>query len=216
MATALAVLLVSACSDTSGLQDEATWLQPQYSELPPNYPDTMPASWLNYTATPCGTWAVNPYFTPGKAEGNVNVCIVATYVEADLELSLHHAGQQVATAGPVTNAESNHWPWDETTANVNTYISTGLTCGAKLDAYGNYLAKNIFWVTGVEWGQIVDSDTNSESQAACQEPGGFGEPYGGEGECYICQQWFWYENGEIVDEWWDCEPTDPELCEDPT
>jgi hypothetical protein len=30
---------------------------------------------------------------------------------------------------------------------------------------------------------------------------------GGGGWCegtIVCQQWFWYENGEIVDEWWEC------------
>jgi hypothetical protein len=33
-----------------------------------------------------------------------------------------------------------------------------------------------------------------------------------EGGCRLCQQWFWVENGQIVDEWWECEPIDPSYC----
>lgn len=38
-------------------------------------------------------------------------------------------------------------------------------------------------------------------------PGGGGGGGGGSGgECVVCQEWFMYEDGEIVDHWWDCAP----------
>lgn len=49
-------------------------------------------------------------------------------------------------------------------------------------------------------------------------PGGGGWGGGGEG-CEVCQQWFWYEDGVPVSEWWECwyvMPGEPgyELCEE--
>lgn len=44
-------------------------------------------------------------------------------------------------------------------------------------------------------------------QPPCGSGGGGGGGESGGGWCegtVVCQQWFWYENGEIVDEWWEC------------
>jgi len=34
-----------------------------------------------------------------------------------------------------------------------------------------------------------------------------------EGDCELCQQWFWYEDGVIIDDWWECEPIDSGYCD---
>lgn len=68
---------------------------------------------------------------------------------------------------------------------------------------------------------LTNSDNKSASASVTvvvPEPGYGGGPGGGGGgggeeeECERCQQWFWYQNGEIIDEWWECTEVDPRWC----
>jgi hypothetical protein len=66
--------------------------------------------------------------------------------------------------------------------------------------------------------------SNSHRQVALAEvwvnvaSSGYGGGSGGGGgdpgeDCERCQQWFWYIDGEIIDEWWECTPVDPSSCQ---
>jgi hypothetical protein len=81
-------------------------------------------------------------------------------------------------------------------------------------ATGNFLAYNTNHLTGGEWGRVQRSDEDNAAQPACVVAGEAVYDSGeGSGECYYCQQWFWVEDGVIVDEWWDCTPIDESYCE---
>lgn len=77
------------------------------------------------------------------------------------------------------------------------------------------------WLPG-PFGQwlAIDKGPNSDNDDAyidCNPNGGHQQPggtYQPEGECQLCQQWFWVENGVIVDEWWECTPIDPMICQE--
>jgi hypothetical protein len=62
----------------------------------------------------------------------------------------------------------------------------------------------------------VDDGDFDECKPSDPPPNGGGGFDPGEGDCEMCQQWFWYEDGEPVDEWWECWPIDPMYCEELT
>lgn len=71
------------------------------------------------------------------------------------------------------------------------------------------LIREPFGITRV-WENSDDDDGSASFLPRCPSDGSGGGGGGGGGpggECQgvvVCQQWFWYENGVIVDEWWEC------------
>ena len=56
----------------------------------------------------------------------------------------------------------------------------------------------------------VEASTGLDTQFTCPPPG---DGYGGDADCYACQQWFYrLESGRVI-EWWECSQTDPSECE---
>jgi hypothetical protein len=66
--------------------------------------------------------------------------------------------------------------------------------------------------------EINKGPLNRTASANClpngPTPGGGGGIQELEGECQFCQQWFWVEGGEVLDEWWECEPIEWSFCEE--
>ena len=102
-------------------------------------------------------------------------------------------------------------------------FAVSAACGHTADGQTAHRAWHKFIVGGwryLSWGRNERPSGGTASQSACVEPppstdeegdGGGGSAY--ETGCESCQQWFWYEDGEIVDEWWECTPVDISLCE---
>ena len=98
-------------------------------------------------------------------------------------------------------------------------IPLGAACGHVGDGHTAHRAFHKFLVAGWKFLQWSESEVPSDGmaeQGACQAPppgsGGSdgGDPY--EGECEVCQQWFYYIDGMLAAEWWDCVDADPSLC----
>jgi hypothetical protein len=112
----------------------------------------------------------------------------------------------------------------------------GYTCGltgkSRLIASASLQLKGWDGTTFTFWSDAATREAPDVSQPACEPPpppcdamgpggcdpddGGGGGGGGGGGdyeeECYRCQQWFWYEDGQITDEWWECTEIDPSYC----
>lgn len=107
-------------------------------------------------------------------------------------------------------------------------FAVSANCGNTADGNTAHRAWHKFIVGGwkyLSWGRGETSSGASATQPTCEElppppnsesggsdgGGGGGDAY--ETDCVSCQQWFWYEYGQLVDEWWECTPTDPSRCE---
>ena len=159
--------------------------------------------------------------TEGRAYARGFMDYFATDAEQEVTLDLRFENTTVGTTRAV-GEQSNWLPWVRmmfTTA----HIGVSGTCGHLADGSSRHRAWHKFLISGWEflsWGNYVRSSHDSEEQPACppppppptDDPGGGDDEY--EGDCELCQQWFYYIDGRIVDQWWECEPIDPSYCED--
>lgn len=109
---------------------------------------------------------------------------------------------------------------------LTTAVSFGVSanCGNTAEGETAHGVWHKFLVSGwklFSWGEFRIPSNKTASQPICEVPppptesggggGGGGDSY--DTGCESCQQWFWYEYGQIVDEWWECTPTDGYRCE---
>lgn len=92
-------------------------------------------------------------------------------------------------------------------------LPTQATCGLQAVAFADGTAE--FRVLGQNLSAWVGLGTQIDNASAmawlpdCLPP----TPGNGyEEDCEFCQQWFQYEDGMIVDEWWDCSPISSNVC----
>lgn len=139
------------------------------------------------------------------------------------DLSLTTTATVYDAAGSVVgNPESRSLTWggliplqfwtslQKTASKPTGVVMCGLSGTPTIDVSASLtLIRNQWGITRV-WEHDDQEDGIGAYLPLCpSDPGGPGGGGGGEepGGCQgqvICQQWFWYENGVIVDEWWEC------------
>jgi len=145
---------------------------------------------------------------------------------------LHTASWQITAdgvAGPLqveTVGYNSTFPEDDWNDNIN----LGLSCGdadfssASVDVTTEHRAR---WQAFTAAGLLhIDSDpVTGGASGDCIRESEWDEVPGdgwvGEGDCEFCQEWLLYEDGVLVDEWWECWPLGPddpyyEYCEEVT
>ena len=112
---------------------------------------------------------------------------------------------------------------------TTTHLGVMGECGHIADGTGTHAVWHKAIVSGwnlFRWGDNTETSNGSAFQPDCPPPPQDGEvdngdgsgdgasPGGGEyqAECEMCQQWFYYIAGVIVDEWWECTPIDGSYC----
>jgi len=107
---------------------------------------------------------------------------------------------------------------------TNVTLGVGGWCGHLADGHTSHRAFHKFIVGGwkfLSWGNHQKPSNDGQAQPACPEPPPPSETQSGAGRgggdyesgCQSCQQWFWYDYGQIVDEWWECTPVEADRCD---
>lgn len=146
----------------------------------------------------------------------------ATNAGHDITLTVSIDGRE--TGRRTTSASNDDFFPDFRTLRSFAVYPMSASCGHLADGQTAHRVFHKFIVDGwkfLSWGEVKKPSGDYETQPACPAPpppeddsgggGGGDAPY--EGECQSCQQWFWYEDGQIVDEWWECTPTDSWRCD---
>lgn len=143
----------------------------------------------------------------------------ATDAEQDVTLALRHDDREVYSK----TARDVREDWLPAWRSLHTMVSFSVsaTCGNSADGDTAHRAWHKFIVGSwkyFSWGrhETPSRGTAAQPQCATSPPPGSGgsggdDPY--DTGCESCQQWFWYEYGQIVDEWWECTPIDASYCE---
>jgi len=141
----------------------------------------------------------------------------ATDAEQDVTLALSFDNGEInRTTGK--GVQQDLFPWMRHMRTTITLPVPG-ECGHSAIGHTQHRAWHKFLVGGwkfFSWGEHEVPSDESAEQPACPPappptPPGGGHPY--DGGCQSCQQWFWYEDGALVDEWWECTPIDASYCE---
>ena len=141
----------------------------------------------------------------------------ATNAEQDVTLAVRKDGSEIARK--TTRGVNDDFFPARRSLRTNVAIPLSGSCGHFADGQSAHRAWHKFLVMGwklFSWGQDERPSQGDEEQVACPPPpperdSGGEDPY--ESGCQSCQQWFWYEDGQIVDEWWECTPTDSWRCD---
>lgn len=142
---------------------------------------------------------------------------LASHASQNVTLSLRFDNSPIASTEAL--GENSDWlPWFR---GLSTTASLGVSgaCGHLADGGTIHKAWHQFLVGGwkfLSWGNEARSSNDSAEQPQCAPsppPSGGGGPDEYEDSCWLCQQWFYYIDGEIVDEWWECDPIDGRFCE---
>lgn len=131
-----------------------------------------------------------------------------TVYEATHETKVHADGygdqDMTDTWGPYPYGGGNNallpgpWVW-----HMNTWAYSGFDlCKNRTASTSHHISS---WWSGDNSAGSADSYARPMS---CEGPSGGSGGGGGGEECEggYWQQWFWFEDGEAVDEWWTCEP----------
>ena len=148
---------------------------------------------------------------------------LATNATQEVNLSLRFENQNVAS----TTARGEETDWLPAARVLFTTARLGVsgTCGHLADGATTHKAWHQFLVGGwkfLSWSNQVVSSGDSKAQPACEPPpppppppgsggGGNGDEY--QGGCELCQQWFYFIDGYMVDEWWECSSIPDYYCE---
>ena len=165
---------------------------------------------------------------PGFAEGRGAYAqgymeYFATDAEQDVTVILRKGDREIGRR-TARGQQEDLLPWVRTLW-TNVTLPFSESCGHEADgmtehrAHHKFIVKDWKWFA---WGHATVPSENQAKQQPCPEPppqdpssdgrtgAGAGDEY--ESDCYSCQQWFWYDYGQIVDEWWECTPIDSYLC----
>jgi len=144
----------------------------------------------------------------------------ATDAEQEVTLALSFDNGEISRT-TAKGAQGDLIPWTRHMRTTTTLPVPG-ECGYSATGHTQHRAWHKFLVGGwkfLSWGEDERPSSNQKEQPACPPPPPPSPPGGGPGEdpydtgCQSCQQWFWYEDGVRVDEWWECTPIDPSYCE---
>ena len=139
----------------------------------------------------------------------------ATDATQQVSLTLRFDDRTVASTS-VTGVRENFLPAERTLVTTAPLGVNG-SCGHYADGHSSHRVWHKFLISGwkfFSWGTFQDGSYDQAEQPACPSSGtggGGDQPY--DTDCYSCQQWFWYEDGQILDEWWECTPIDARFCE---
>ena len=142
----------------------------------------------------------------------------ATDAEQDVTLVLRNGAGEI-TRMTRRGGQEDFFP---ATRSLWTNVSFGVSrsCGHFADGHTAHRAWHKFIVGGwkfLSWGNHQVPSGDQDEQPACPEPAPPSGPGRGGGDyesgCQSCQQWFWYEYGQIVDEWWECAPVEADRCD---
>lgn len=165
---------------------------------------------------------------PGFAAGNGAYAqgfmeYFATDASQDVTLILRKGEREIGRR-TAQGQQGDLLPWIRTLW-TNVTLPFSESCGHMADGMSQHRAHHKFLVDGwkdFSWNHVATPSEGWAEQQPCPEPppqdppsdGRSGPGKGGEyeAECYSCQQWFWYDYGQIVDEWWECEQIDSYLC----
>lgn len=146
----------------------------------------------------------------------------ATDAEQDVTLTLRRDDREVYSR-TARDVQEDFFP---AMRSLSTIVSFGVdaSCGNSADGSTAHRVWHKFIVGSwkyFSWGRDEEPSGDGAEQPACPEPappptsepgtGGGGGDY--DTGCVSCQQWFWYEYGQLVDEWWECTPVDAWRCE---
>ena len=157
------------------------------------------------------SYGVDAGFAEGDgAYAEASMTYFATTAEQEATVSVRSGSTQIGTK---TGRSSRH-DFLPAVRTLRTIIGLPFAgaCGHLADAKGGHKASHQFLVLGwkfFSWGDRQQPSSNWAAQPACEVPmpgegGGGGDPY--EGECELCQQWFYFYYDGHVTEWWECIP----------
>ena len=139
----------------------------------------------------------------------------ATDAEQEVTLVLREGDRAIYSKTARSVAEDWLPAWRPLHTMVSFPVSAA--CGSSADGSSAHRAWHKFIVGSwkyFSWGRQETPSGGAAAQGSCSSAGSGG---GGDGPyetgCQSCQQWFWYEYGQIVDEWWECTPIDASFCE---
>jgi hypothetical protein len=162
-----------------------------------------------------------------KAYGQSFMEYWATNARQELKLDLRF--EHGSPISKFALSENDNWFPAWRTLWTTTSLGVMGSCGHIVEGAATHSAWHKFLFDGwkaLRWGDKTRPSSDSDFQPYCPPPpqdgevddgegGGDGTTSGGgdyEGECEICQQWFYVIAGNIVDEWWECEPAPNSAC----
>lgn len=141
-----------------------------------------------------------------------------TDAEQEVTLVVRNAEREVARK-TVRGAQQDLYPAIRTLRTMNS-IPLSASCGQIADGTTQHKAWHKFYVSGLRlftWDTQEAPSLGLARQAPCPAPPPVDQPpddseEGFDGGCERCQQWFMVIEGTVIDEWWECTPTDPAAC----
>ena len=177
------------------------------------------------TAPSIGVYGTEVVFSVDKpqAVARAYMTYLATDATQDVQIDLRFENQEIAS-NSVKGVASDFYPW---TRLLETRVAVAVSgsCGHLAEGTTTHKAWHHFTVTGwktFEWGPDGVGSHGSKEQPACPEPppspespddGGGGGDDEYDSGCEVCQEWLYYIDGQLVDYWWECQPTDEYRCD---
>ena len=208
--------------DTTG---DLTLVASSYEEMEPT-PEELAAMPIEFQKHPTIlTMKTEVGFSKGDgawAQGVMDY--LASDAEQEVELVVLLADREIARK-PAKGVASSFWP-DHRSLITTVAIPLAAACGHRADGRTQHRAWQKFLVTGwklFSWGMNEGPSNGDAWQGDCPPtpPPPSGDPGGGrddpyDGGCEACQQWFFYMNGWLVEEWWECMEVEGYRCADNT
>ena len=146
---------------------------------------------------------------------------LATNATQEVTLDLRFENDPVGTRS-ASGESADLLPYLRTLWTTATMGVSG-SCGHLVDGSTVHKAWHQFLGAGwkfFSWGTDGRSSSDSKAQSSCEPPpppppptsgGGDGDEY--QGGCELCQQWFYFIDGFLMDEWWECTSIPDYYCE---
>ena len=215
-ADAIDPIAPSAASSTDGLQlstaAEASPTEEDFESMPQEF-RTVPS--ILSTATDVG-------FLPAerRAYARGYMTYFSSNASQNVNLSLRLDNSVIATNDAF--GEASDWFPARRALVTTAYLGVSGPCGHLAEGTTTHRAWHQFLVGGwkfLSWGNHARTSYGSAEQEACESPppppsspgGGNSDEY--EGGCELCEQWFYFIDGRLVDEWWECTSIPDYYCE---
>ncbi len=221
------VLACADATDPAAPSDAASAEVPQFSSeggASPSEEDfaSMPSEFRS--APSIISYSTDVQFLPAerRASAVARMRYLASNASQEVNISLRFDNGVIASNSAF--GENSNWlPWDRELT-TTAYVGVSGSCGHFAEATTGHKAWHQFLVGGwkfLSWGNQSRSSYDSDEQPACEPPpppppappgggGGGGDEY--EGGCQLCQQWFYFIDGYMVDEWWECTSIPDYFC----